>query len=163
MKMTVSGIVTKVVDWFYVGPLRMIPRPTFRYAAVGGANALLNMFIFWASFNFLLRKQDTDFGVVVISAPILAFLIAFVITFCIGFYLARNVAFSGSPLRGRVQLFRYGQVVVLNLAVNYFGLKLLVEGCGFYPSISYAAIQIITIVFSYLAQRFYTFRHHNGC
>lgn len=156
--MALSEVITKIIDWFYRGPLRVIPQQTFRYAAVGGSNALLNMVIYWFSFNYILGKQDTDFGIVVVSAPILAFLIAFVITFCTGFYLSRNVAFSGSPLRGRMQLFRYGQVVAVNLAINYFGLKLLVEGCEFYPSISYAAIQVITILFSYLSQRFYTFR-----
>lgn len=156
--MTLSSIISSMIDCLYRGPLRVIPHQTFRYAAVGGGVAVLNMFLYWFSFHFLLGKQDTDFGIVVISAPILAFLIAFVVTFFLGFYLQRNVSFSGSALRGRVQLMRYGQVVVINLAINYFGLKLLVEVLEVYPSVSYALIQGITITFSYISQRFYTFK-----
>lgn len=155
--MTLSSIISAMIDSLYRGPLRMIPQQTFRYAAVGGGVAALNMFLFWFSFHFVLGKQDTDFGIVVISAPILAFLIAFLITFFLGFYLQRNVCFSGSTLRGRVQILRYGQVVVINLAINYFGLKLLAQVLD-YPSISYALIQCVTITFSYISQRFYTFK-----
>lgn len=154
--------ITRIADWFYVKPLRkFIPQETFRYAFVGGLNLLFNMVLYWFVFNYVLRKQDTDFwGIIVVSAPILAFLITFVITFFSGFYLARNVAFGRSEVQGGKQLFRYAQVVAVNIAINYFGLKLLVEVCGFYPSPSYAVIQVATTLFSYLAQRYYTFRTH---
>lgn len=154
--------ITRIADWFYVKPLRrFIPQETFRYAFVGGLNLLFNLVLYWFVFNYVLRKQETSFGgIVVVSAPIFAFLITFVITFFSGFYLARNIAFGRSEVRSTGQLFRYAQVVAVNIAINYFGLKLLVEICGFYPSPSYAAIQIIAIVFSYLAQRYYTFRTH---
>ncbi|MDE5945017.1 MAG: GtrA family protein [Rikenella sp.] len=154
--------ITRIADFFYLKPLRrFVPQETFRYAFVGGLNLLFNMVLYWFCFHFVLRKQDTDlFGIAVVSAPILAFLITFVITFFSGFYLARNVAFGRSEVRGGKQLFRYAQVVAVNVAINYFGLKLLIEVCGFYPSPSYAVIQVITTVFSYLAQRYYTFRTH---
>lgn len=153
--------ITRLADFFYIAPLRrIIPQETFRYAFVGGLNLLFNLVLYWFCFNFVLDKQDTDFGIVVVSAPILAFLITFVITFFTGFYLARNIAFGRSEVRGAKQLFRYAQVVAVNIGINYCGLKLLVETLGFYPSLSNAAIQIVTVVFSYLAQRFYTFRTH---
>lgn len=154
--------ITRIVDFFYLKPLRkVVPQETFRYAFVGGLNLGFNMVLYWICFHFVLQKQDTDlFGIVVVSAPILAFLITFVITFFSGFYLARNIAFGRSQVHGGQQLFRYAQVVAVNIAINYFGLKLLVEVCGFYPSPSYAAIQVVTTVFSYLAQRYYTFKTH---
>lgn len=152
--------ITQFVDFFYIKPLRFVPLETFRYAFVGGVNVLLGMFLYWFCFHFVLQKEDTDFGIVVISAPILTFLITFPITFFTGFYLTRNVAFSKSTVRGRKQLFRYAQVVAVNIALNYFGLKLLVDVCGFYPTPSYAAVQVFIMLFSYLAQRFYTFRIH---
>lgn len=154
-------IITRLADFFYIGPLRrIIPQETFRYAFVGGLNLLLNMILYWICFNFVLEKRDTDFGIVTVSAPILAFLITFVVTFFTGFWLARHVAFGKSQVHGARQLFRYAQVVAVNIGINYFGLKLLVDVLGFYPSPSYAAIQTVTTVFSYLAQRFYTFRTH---
>lgn len=153
--------ITRLADFFYIKPLRrIVPQETFRYAFVGGLNLLFNLVLYWFCYNYILKQQDTDFGIVVVSAPILAFLITFVITFFTGFYLARNIAFGKSEVHGGKQLFRYAQVVAINIAINYFGLKLLVEVLGFYPSLSNAAIQIVTVTFSYLAQRFYTFRTH---
>ena len=153
--------ITRLADFFYVKPLRhWIPQETFRYAFVGGLNMGLNVVLYWFCYNFILRQQDTDFGIVVISAPILAFLMTFVVTFFTGFYLARNVAFGHSQVHGGKQLFRYAQVVAVNIAINYFGLKLLIEGLHIYPSIANVLIQIVTVTFSYVAQRFYTFRTH---
>lgn len=154
-------LILRVTDLFYIRPLRrFIPLETFRYGLVGGMNLLFNMLLYWFCFNYILDKQDTDFGFVVVSAPILAFLITFVITFFTGFYLSRNIAFGESSVHGAKQLFRYAQVVGVNIGINYFGLKLLVDVLGFYPSPSYASLQVVTTLFSYLAQRYYTFRTH---
>jgi len=150
-----------IVDFFYIKPLQFIPLQTFRYGAAGGLNVLLSMVLYWFIFNYVLHQQDTDFGIVVISGYILAMLITFVITFFTGFYLTRTVAFGDSTVRGHVQIFRYAQVVVVNLLINYFGLKLLNGVCGFYPSPSYAVLQIVTVTFSYLAQRHYTFHNRS--
>lgn len=159
--MALSELIERIIDIFYIGPLRRIPRRTFQYAAIGGGVQLLNMFVFWFSFHFVFDKMDTDFGIVVISAPVMSFLVAFVVSFFMGFYLQRNVAFSDSSKRGKVQLFRYSQVVVVNIAINYFGLKLLGRIID-YPTICYALVQIVTVIFSYLAQRFYTFGSNRG-
>lgn len=136
-----------------------MPCETFRYAVVGGINLVIGVVIYWILFNFVLDKQDTDFfGVVTISAPILAFLINFVITFFTGFWLTRSVAFSESVIHKGKQLFRYSQVVVLNIAVNYFGLKLLVDVLDLYPTPSYMVLQIVTVCVSYIASKYYTFK-----
>ena len=153
----------RLTDFFYIRPLRrVISQETFRYAFVGGMNLGFNAILYWFCYNFVLGQQDTDFGFVVISAPILAFLITFVITFFTGFYLARNVAFGHSRVHGAKQLFRYAQVVAVNIGINYFGLRLLVRGLNIYPSVANVIIQIVTVIFSYLAQRFCTFRTHRS-
>lgn len=156
----VSGFITALVDLFYVVPFRgVMDRQTFRYAAVGGANLGFGVVLYWFLYNIVLVKQDTTFfGLVTISAPILAFLINFVITFFTGFWLTKNVAFGESKLRGRVQLLRYAMVVALNIMINYWGLKLLVGVFGFYPTLSYLSLQVITVAISYLASRYFTFR-----
>ena len=153
--------IRRTIDLLYLPPLRAVmPHATFRYAAAGAINMGLNVLIYFVVFQFVLDKQNTPiFDWVVVSAPIMAFGIAFVVTFFTGFWLTRTVAFEGRrTLRGREQLFRYGQIVALNVAVNYFGLKLLVEACGFYPTPSYLFIQLLTVAISYLASRFYTFK-----
>lgn len=153
--------INSLIDLLYIKPLKFIPLNTFRYAVIGGGNMVFNVVLYWFCFNFILHQDDTDFGVVVISAPTLSFIITFCVTFCSGFWLTRNIAFAGSELRGREQLFRYAQVVIANILINYFlGLQLFVKVLDIYPSISNGCIQAVTILFSYIMQRFYTFRGH---
>lgn len=150
----------RFVDLFYRRPLSpIIPLETFRYAVAGGINFALGAVLYWLLFNFVLSKEDTTFlGLITISAPILAFLINFCITFFTGFWLTKNIGFDNrSNIRSRAQLFRYAQIVVLNIAVNYFGLKLLVDFWGLYPTPSYMSIQVTTIAISYFASKYYTF------
>lgn len=148
------------IDILYLPPFRQIMDiRTFRYAAAGGVNFAIGVVLYWFLFNIVLSKQDTDFwGIVTISAPILAFLINFVVTFFSGFWLTRSLAFEDSRLGGSSQLMRYALTVALNIAVNYFGLKLLVELCGIYPTPSYMLLQVLTITISYLSSRYFIFR-----
>ncbi len=159
-----NSLLIRIVDLFYLKPLRFIPRETFRYGAVGGLNLLFGSVLYWFIFNFPMgnwwgdASEKVYFGIV--TAPILAFLITFAITFFTGFYLVRTVAFGTSQVRGRRQLFRYAQVVAVNLLINYAGLHLLIKVWDFYPTLSYVMIQLVTVIFSYVAQRFYTFKTH---
>ncbi|MFI3298713.1 MAG: GtrA family protein [Rikenellaceae bacterium] len=155
----VASIITRGIDFFYFPFLRkFLDIKTFRYAAVGGLNLGFGIVFYWFLYNFVLQKQDTDFfGLVTISAPVLAFLINFVVTFFSGFWLSRTIAFGDSTVRGRVQLARYLAVVVVNIAINYFGIKLLVEFFEFYPTPSYMLLQCLTVTISYLSSRYYTF------
>lgn len=137
-----------------------MPLETFRYAAVGAINLALSAAVYFVSFHYILDKEQFELCVsVVVSGHIMALGIALVVTFLTGFWLTRRVAFDGHRrLHQRRQLMRYGQVVALNLAVNYFGLKLLVEVFGLFPTPSYLFIQLLTVAISYLASKYYTFR-----
>lgn len=158
-----SKITTRLKGWIdmlYLRPLsRIMDIRTFRYAAAGGINFALGVVLYWFLFNIVLSKQDTNFcGIITISAPILAFLINFVVTFFSGFWLTRSLAFEDSRLRGSSQLMRYALTVALNIAINYFGLKFLIELCSLYPTPSYMLLQVITITISYLSSRYFIFR-----
>lgn len=159
-RFSVSSFVCRGVDFFYLPFVaRVVDLRTFRYAFVGGVNVGFGVLFYWVLFQFILCKQDTTFfGIVTISAPILAFLINFVVTFFSGFWLTRNVAFGDSVIGSGVQLFRYLQVVLLNICINYFGLKLMVDLWEFYPTLSYLFLQILVVAVSYVASRFYTFK-----
>lgn len=121
---------------------------------------LLDLGLFSILYNFVLEKQDTDLGFVVISPHIAAFLIVFPVTFLTGYWLMDNVAFEGSPMKNRTKLSRYFLVVCLNIAMNYFGLKLFVEGFHFYPTPSKFLITVLCTLFSFISQRHFTFRHY---
>ena len=62
------------IDFFYPPFCKVMPLQTFRYAACGGTNTLLDIFIFFISFNFILDKQDLNLGVIVLKPHVAAFL-----------------------------------------------------------------------------------------
>jgi len=152
------GLIEKVVMWFYPPFKRFMPEQTFKYAATGGANTALDIVLYFVSYNFILKKEVLDLGFYAISPHIAAFMMSFCITFPIGFILAKFISFPGSCLRKRIQLFRYGMTVIGSIILNYFFLKFFVETCGWYPTPSKIVTTIIAIVFSYTAQKYFTFR-----
>jgi putative flippase GtrA len=133
-------------------------RQTFRYIACGGGNTLMDIVIYFITYNFILQKQIVHTPLISISPYIDAFIISFLITFPTGFFLMRNIVFTGSSLRGRVQLFRYFMLVVICVFLNYIFIKLFVEVFHFYPTIAKIWTTAIVISFSYLTQRNFTFR-----
>ncbi len=153
-------IIIGVIDWFYKPFKRFIPQETFRYAATGGGNLFLDIFLYFIIYNFVLHKQIVELPFVAISAHIAAFIIVFPITFTTGFVLAKYVTFTSSPLSGKKQLFRYGLSVIGAILMNYFLLKLFVESFEIYPTPSKMITAIFVVSYSYLSQRFFTFKTH---
>ena len=135
-----------------------MPVQTFRYVICGCANTALDIFVYFISYNFILDKKNLHTPLVVISPYIAAFMIAFVVSFPTGFYLNRNVVFTGSTLRGRTQLFRYFLLVLICILLNYIFIKLFVEQFGIYPTVSKILTTIIVVSFSYLTQKKFTFK-----
>ncbi len=135
-----------------------MPLQTFRYAACGGANTLLDIFIFFISYNYILDKQNLDLGLFVFKPHIAAFIIAFCVSFPVGFLLMRNVVFTESTLHRRVQLFRYFVLVIICIVLNYFFIKLFVEQFHIYPTIAKVITTLIVVTFSYLTQKKFTFK-----
>lgn len=131
---------------------------TFRYLACGGGNTVLDILIYFISYNFILDKSIVDLRYFSISPHIAAFIIAFLITFPTGFLLMRYIVFTDSILKGRVQLFRYFLLVFVCILLNYIFLKFFVEQLGFYPTISKILTTVIVVSFSYMTQRYYTFK-----
>jgi putative flippase GtrA len=150
------------IDYFHPPFRKLMPLQTFRYAACGGANTLLDIVLYYLSYNFLLKKQILYTPVGAISPYIAAFLIAFCVSFPTGFYLNRHVVFPGSTLRGRVQLWRYFLLVLVCIVLNYVFIKLFVEQFHIYPTIAKILTTVIVISFSYLTQKYFTFKIDNN-
>ncbi len=159
--MTLAQRLTKIIDLFYIRPIQaVIPLQTFRYAVCGGANLVLNWVLYAVLYNFILGKGIIDLGFVAISPHIAAFLISFPITFITGFWLQKHIAFKYSPLRGCTQLFRYLVSVLGSVLLNYLLLKIFVEVAHLYPTPSQVVTSLLINGYSYLMQKYFTFR---GC
>lgn len=156
--MPIRDNLLRIIDFFYPPFRRVLPLQTFRYAVCGGSNVLLDIFLFYLSFNFILHKQSLDLSFFVLKAYNAALIMAFCVTFPLGFFLSKYVVFHGSYLRGHVQLFRYGLVVAVNLFLNYAIINILVQYLHFYPTVSKIIATVIIVTFSYLSQKHFTFR-----
>ena len=162
-----AHIITKIINFFYRPFSRWFSPQLFRYAACGGGNMVLDWVLYFLIYNFVIGHQllyitlpfREGLGVGFCITPHIATLcIVFPITLLTGFWLNKYVTFTQSNLRGSKQLMRYIAIVALNLAVNYFGLKLCVECFGWYPTPSKMFITLITIAISYFGQKYYSFR-----
>ncbi len=154
----VKQFILNIIDWFYPPFKKFMPYQTFRYAACGGGNTLLNIALYFVSFNYILKKQHLNIGFVTISSHIAAFLMAFIVTFPIGLYLNMFVVFKGSNLRKRIQLFRYFLVVMICIFLNYILLSIFVDILKWYPTPSMVLATCLIIVFSYLSQLKFSFK-----
>lgn len=152
-------LINAVINFFYPFFRRLMPLQTFKYAACGGGNTLLDIIIYAISYNFIFRKQivHTPIGIA-INPYIAAFLVSFTITFPLGFYLSRTIVFPGSTLRGRIQLFRYSLMVTSCIALNYIFIKLFVEQCHLYPTVAKILTTVIVVAFSFITQKNFTFK-----
>lgn len=157
--MRLSELIIKGVDLFYLRPVAaLVPLQTYRYAVCGGANMVLDAVWYFVIYHFIVAERFFDLGIVVISPHIASMCLVFPITFFNGFWLNRHVAFRHSPLSGGVQLFRYALSIGGSLLLTYLGLKFFVEVCHFWPTPSKLLTTVITVIYSFLAAKYFTFR-----
>ena len=135
-----------------------MPLQTFRYAVCGGANLVLNWLVYALLYDVVLGFDYLNLGFVYISRHIAALAVTFPITLVTGYLLQSRISFAGSPLGDRVSCVRYLITTLGSLAINYACLKLFVEVCGIYAPAAQVITSLITIVYSYLLQKFWTFR-----
>ena len=162
----IARFIIKIIDFVYLPFKNYVPAELFRYGACGGGNMLLDWVLYFLLYNFVIGHDlvHLQFSLChwqinqVITPHIATLCIVFPITLITGFWLNKYVTFTQSSLHGARQLIRYMLIVAVNLAVNYFGLKLLVETFGWYPTPSKIFITLLTVIISFLGQKYFTFR-----
>ncbi len=157
-----AHIITQIIDFFYRPFRKWIPQQLFRYGFSGGANMVFDWVLYFLIYNFVIGHENVIFSFYsfeqVVSPHIATLCVVFPITLLTGFWLNKYVTFTGSSLRGWRQLGRYILIVALNLLINYVGLKLCVDILGWYPTPSKMFITIITVIVSFIGQKYYSFR-----
>lgn len=146
------------IDFFYPPFQKLMTLQFFRYGVTGTANLFFDWFLYFLIYNFVLHHQMLNLGIVTLSSHIASMIIKTPIVVISGFLLQKYVTFSYSGLSGRIQLFRYSIVFLINLVINYLGLKILVDIFNFWPTPSNMIISILTIFISYFSQKHYTFK-----
>ncbi|MEP6677139.1 MAG: GtrA family protein [Ferruginibacter sp.] len=150
--------ITAFIDLFYPPFRKLMPIQTFRYAACGGANLVLDNALYYISYKYILKGQILHLGFYAFEPSIGPILMAFCVTFPVGFLLSKYVVWTQSNIRGHVQLFRYFLLVLFCLLLNYVFIKLFVNGLGLYPPLAKIITTVFVVIFSYLSQKYFTFR-----
>jgi putative flippase GtrA len=158
IRLTILGI----IDVFYPMFKSIMPLQTFRYAACGGGNTLLDIAIFIIMHDFVLKAQPVFLGTLQISPHIFAFMVSFCFTFPIGFYLNRYVVFQQVTSGKRSQLIKYFGVVMFCLVLNYGFMKIFVELFKWGAKLAKIFTTFFIIGFSYMSQKHFTFKLDDG-
>ena len=161
------NFLTKIIDFLYRPFNKWVSEQVFRYAVCGGGNLVLDWLLYFVTYNYVVGHDNVYLALssldiqLCLTPHIAALCIVFPITLLTGFWLQKNVTFTHADTPGALQLWRYILIVALNLAINYYGLKLCVETLGWYPTPSKIVITLITVVVSYAGQKYYTFKINN--
>lgn len=139
-----------------------MPIQTYRYAVCGGSVTVLGLIAYFIAYNFILDSDYVYFWGFTMTRYIAAYVLSFCVSFPIGFFLSKFVVFSESQLKGRIQLFRYGILQILNIGINWSLLHLFAGYFGFWATPSQTLTTIILAVFSYFFQRNVSFRTTKG-
>lgn len=154
----IGSLIIRVLDFFYPPFSKLFSPQLFRYAACGGGNMLLDWTLYFLIYNFVIGHENVDLRIITLTPHIATLCVVFPITLMTGFYLNKYVTFTESSVHTHKQLFRYISIVIINLAINYFGLKFFVETCGVWPTLSKMIVTIITVLISYFSSKYYSFR-----
>lgn len=154
----IRNIILIVIDWLYKPFKNIFPQTTFRYACTGGFNTLLDIFLYFIVYNYVFEKQFLVLPFINITPHIASFLLVFPITFTTGFLLSKYITFTKSNLKGKKQLIRYVITVIGSILLNYLCLKFFVEFCGLWATVAKIITTIITVVYSYTMQMYFTFQ-----
>jgi putative flippase GtrA len=152
-----GNFLRKVIDFFYPILRRYVSVQFFRYGIVGSFNLLFDWLLYFTFYNYLLQHRMLELNFITLSSHIAALVLKSPIVLLSGFLLQKYVTYSHSNLNAFTQFIRYSVVFVVNLLINYIGLKILVDLLSFWPTPSIMILSIITISFSYFSQKYFSF------
>lgn len=159
----VRAFILSVIDFFYPFFKKFMPLQTFRYAACGGGNTLLDFSLFVLVQDIILKGKPlhiTDSFVP--HAFNVAIACSFCITFPLGFYLSRYVVFQKVQASKKEQFFKYFIVVMFCFVLNYGFMNFFVKSLNWDEKFSKLITTVFVVMFSYLAQKHFTFKLDDG-
>lgn len=150
--------IISLIDFFYPPFKKLMPLQTFRYAACGGGNTVLGIAVFYIFHEYVFKGKIFSFNFYALEAHTASNIISFCVTLLVGFLLMKYVVFTGSNLKGRIQLFRYTLSSLINLLISTLLLKLFVEQLQFNAIAAQLITTVIVIVIAYVSQKHFTFK-----
>lgn len=149
---------TAILDLFFPIFRKFMPLETFRYAACGGLNTIVGLSAYFISYRYIFSGTVVELPFYTFKPHVAALIVSACVSFCLGFVLNKYIVFTGSVLRGRIQLIRYLLTFLFNIILNYFMLKLLVEYLLWDAVYGQLTTTIFVVLVGYLSQKYFSFR-----
>lgn len=131
-----------------------------KYILFGVANVVISWIVYFIALHFIIRKKNFDFfGMLTISPHVFSLFMSFISAFILGFLF--NYFFVFKAIKNGNVIFvvlKYFMGNIGSLIINYILLKFLVEGLHFYPTPSQVLSTCLITVYSFLVQKYYTFK-----
>ncbi len=153
-------VILAIIDFFYPSFKKYISLHNFRYLATGGGTLLLGISTYYFSYYFIFKTQEVNLWLIVVERETACLFTDFVVVIPTSFILNKYLIFTQSEIKGRVQLFRFLNLQLINILANYVLLKFLLEILKDYPTLSLlsrAIVSVLMAAFSYLYQHYFTF------
>jgi len=141
-------------------PPKFLDFQKFKYLFFGILNVGIGWIIYFITYNFIIHKSNVELdGLITISSHVFALILSFSITFFFGFFMNFLFVFN---LHGRnsamlTKLMKYFLSNIGSIVINYLLLKLFVEKLEWYPTPSQIVSTVVVIVYSFFAQKKFTF------
>jgi putative flippase GtrA len=154
----ITNFLTRFVDCLYIKPFHKIPKQTFRYVVCGGINFVVTILCYHIAFYYIFADRNFDIGFMVLSPHVASLAISLPVNMAVGFWLQSTISFRRSPLRKRIQFARYVMTGMTALLMTTLLTKLFTYIMPEFPTLAQIIIYCITAVFSFVAQKYFTFR-----
>lgn len=152
-------LLTTIIDFFYFPVFKKImPLKTFRYAACGGGNLILDNILYILFYYLVFQEQEVQFWFIDLKPHSASLFFVFPITFLTGFSLNKYITFEKSNIDGKTQFMRYFMVAMGAIGISFLLLKLFIEGIGIPVVTSKILTTIISVIYSYILQNKFTFK-----
>lgn len=153
-----ADFVKQFIGFFHTPFRKLLTFEQFAYLSCGGFMAVFDVFTFYVCYNFVLCGKSIHVAGWTFTPHVASIWLPFPLVFSMSFLLSRFVVFSETNLRKRTSLFRYSLLVLICIFLNYGLIRLFVEVCHIHPTVSKVACTIIVAGFSYVMQKYFTFK-----
>ncbi|WP_443939765.1 GtrA family protein [Pedobacter sp. MW01-1-1] len=151
------NFILAIIDFFYPPFKRFISLHNFRYLATGGSTFVIGYLSYYLAYKFLFQTEEIKCLFFTLKRETAALAVDFAVVIPFSFVLNKYVIFTHSEVKSSTQLFRFLNLQLINILLNYVLLTFFVEILGIYPTVSRLVVAILIALFSYVYQHYFTF------
>lgn len=141
---------------------QFIQSKVFRYFLSAGIATVVDVSVFYLSFNYLFRKQPviiTDH--LAFAAPTVSLVISTACGVTTNFLITKSFVFHESTLKAYKQVFRYVLVACFVLGLNYMLMTYLIMQLDWFPTVARTFTALSIGVISFTFHKYFSFRVNN--